>query len=269
MIQFRPYQAQLVANIKAAFAAGHRNVMAVLPTGGGKTCSRCKATKPVTEFTKASSRKDGLNPWCKDCTRANCKKADPEKTKERSAAWYANNKERRRETTKEWLRANPGKAAEYCQKWRSANPDKSSEANAVWYAKNRAKKLADDKSRREKNLQKFLERERASYLRNKASALAKNAKWRESNGPRIAAHAAKRRTAKSERTPLWLSVEQHEAILAFYIEAARVSETTGIPHHVDHIVPLRGKTVSGLHVPWNLQIISATENLKKSNRHAT
>ncbi len=234
-----------------------------------KTCSRCKATKSISEFTKASSRKDGLNPWCKECTRANCKKADPEKTKARSAAWYAENKERRRETTKSWLSANPGKAAEYCKKWRNANPDKSTKANRDWYERNRVKKLAADKCRRELNLQKFLERERASYRRNRETTLAKNARWRELNSPAIAAHSAKRRSAKAERTPPWLSVEQHEEILKFYIEASKLSDVTGIPHHVDHVVPLRGKTVSGLHVPWNMQILTATENLKKNNRHAT
>lgn len=236
--------------------------------GDMKTCSHCKATKPRDEFTKAAGRKDGLNPWCKECTRANCKKADPEKTKARSAAWYAENKERRHETTKEWLANNPCKSAEYCKKWRDANPELSAEANRKWYAHNRAKKLADDKHRRESDLDKFLKRERASYERNRESALAKNAKWRESNRPAIAAHAAKRRSAKAERTPPWLSVEQHEAILKFYIDASELSETVGTPHHVDHVVPLRGKTVSGLHVPWNMQILTATENLKKNNRHA-
>jgi hypothetical protein len=234
-----------------------------------KTCSRCKAKKTKSEFTNASSRKDGLNVWCKECTRANCKKADPAKTKARSATWYAENKERRSKTTKAWLLANPNKAAEYCKKWRDANPEQSSESNRSWYERNRTKKLADDKCRRELNLQKFLERERMSYARNRASALAKNAKWRESNRPTIAAYAAKRRSAKAERTPPWLSVEQHELILKFHIEASELTAATGVLHHVDHVVPLRGKTVSGLHVPWNMQILTATDNLKKNNRHAT
>ena len=179
------------------------------------------------------------------------------------------NKERRQESTKKWIERNPEKMREYCQKWRDNNPDKSKEANRVWYANNRDAKLNSDKLRRETNLQKFLEKERASYLRNRESALLKNERWRKENPERIAALSAKRRSAKLERTPSWLSEAQHEEILTFYIKAAELTASTGIEHHVDHIVPLRGKTVSGLHVPWNMQVITATENLKKNNHHET
>lgn len=71
---------------------------------------------------------------------------------------------------------------------------------------------------------------------------------------------------RKERVPPWLTEAQKQEINDIYRKAREIERLTGVKHHVDHIVPLQGALVSGLHVPWNLQILSATENSRKSNR---
>jgi 5-methylcytosine-specific restriction endonuclease McrA len=71
---------------------------------------------------------------------------------------------------------------------------------------------------------------------------------------------------RQQATPLWLTKDQWLQIGWFYDQAAWLSERRGIPHEVDHIVPLRGKTVCGLNVPWNLQIMTKEGNRRKRDR---
>jgi 5-methylcytosine-specific restriction endonuclease McrA len=80
------------------------------------------------------------------------------------------------------------------------------------------------------------------------------------------AKMAKRRATKLLATPKWLTDENKAEMQAIYVKCTQLTKETGISHHVDHIIPLKGKTVTGLHVPWNLQILTATENISKGNR---
>lgn len=82
------------------------------------------------------------------------------------------------------------------------------------------------------------------------------------NKEKIAAKSARRRAYRTNATPNWAS---KEAILEIYAEARRLTEETGIQHHVDHIIPLKSKIVSGLHCEANLQILTFSENCSKSN----
>ena len=113
--------------------------------------------------------------------------------------------------------------------------------------------------------------------RNKASAL-----WREDNKEKRKEYAKtyalknqakrtnlerKRQASKLKRTPAWLTDFDKLHIECLYQVAAMRTKESGQAWHVDHVIPLQGKTVSGLHVPSNLRVIPATENLRKHNSY--
>jgi hypothetical protein len=92
-------------------------------------------------------------------------------------------------------------------------------------------------------------------------------KWKLENRGAVNASWTKRHVAKLNRTPKWTTKEDLETIKHIYIVANQFSKSFGTEYHVDHIIPLQGKLVSGLHVPSNLQIIPAMDNIKKGNKY--
>jgi hypothetical protein len=90
-----------------------------------------------------------------------------------------------------------------------------------------------------------------------------NRRYKRQNKVKVLAWANKRRAAKLQATPAWADFKAIEAV---YQKAAQLTEETGIKHEVDHIIPLIHPLVQGLHVPENLQILTAKENMAKNNR---
>lgn len=74
-----------------------------------------------------------------------------------------------------------------------------------------------------------------------------------------------RRRRHREATPAWITPAQKLAMRKLYLTAIKLTEATGERYVVDHIVPLLSPVVCGLHVPWNLRVITQSENLQKSN----
>lgn len=109
------------------------------------------------------------------------------------------------------------------------------------------------------NPEKNRESKAAYRERNRAKLATYNKSWAKANSGKVTAYSRTYQLLKENRIPKWLSPTDREAIKAIY-------EARPAGQHVDHIVPLRGKHVSGLHVPWNLQYLSASENVKKSNK---
>lgn len=90
--------------------------------------------------------------------------------------------------------------------------------------------------------------------------------WKERNLIWVRADTKARRRKHRVATPPWLTRAQKTEIRALYQAAITLTKTTGEQYVVDHIVPLRSPDVCGLHVPWNLRVVTQVENLKKSNK---
>lgn len=90
--------------------------------------------------------------------------------------------------------------------------------------------------------------------------------WKETHKVQIRADTKARRRKHRDATPSWLTRKQKSEIRQVYQIAITMTQTTGEQYVVDHIVPLRGTDVCGLHVPWNLRVITQEKNLVKSNK---
>ena len=111
-----------------------------------------------------------------------------------------------------------------------------------------------------------LQEMKANYSSKKTEYSERMVDWRNRNKHKQATYSSQKRSALLLRTPRWLSTDDKQKIEEYYYTAHMLGMHTGEHYHVDHIVPLRGKMVSGLNVPWNLQILEKQKNLQKGNR---
>jgi 5-methylcytosine-specific restriction endonuclease McrA len=119
---------------------------------------------------------------------------------------------------------------------------------------------------------RYYERNRAEVIARAQSrpAEAKRAYkqlYKENNPDLYKALTSFRRKRNQQATPKWLTYTQKKEIRNLYVIAQTTSKITGVRYVVDHIIPINGDNVCGLHVPWNLRVITQEENLIKSNKH--
>jgi len=140
-----------------------------------------------------------------------------------------------------------------------------SEYHRQYRLKNRDKLIAYKKAWVEANPNKVKMNSKKRYEEKKDEIKAYVAEYKKLNPAKANANKAKRKAAKTQRTPNWLTDIDFERIETQYRLAGILTKLHNEPWHVDHVIPLQGKFVSGLHVPSNLQVLRGSENCSKQN----
>lgn len=192
-----------------------------------KKCCNCKETKSPSEFYANKYTRDGLSAFCKKCHTAN---TTARKKVLRTNPEYAI---KEKEYKRLYRLRTVEQRKQYMKEWRERNPNRG----------------------------------REYYLENKEAIQAYRKEYVEKNKAKILAKTRKRQAAKLNRTPKWVDAEELWLIEEAYALARLRTEMTGIYWHVDHVIPLQGRLVSGLHTISNLQVIPALLNYKKNNRY--
>ena len=195
-----------------------------------KQCRVCNEEKTLDQYSSNAGKADGLSRLCKPCDRV------------KGRQWYDRNKTKRKATQKLWQEGNLEKVAACSKRYREKNPER----------------VADSKLKRTELDRKY---HAERHIKNLEENRKRNREWSKKNPAKHAAICAKRRSSLIKRTVSWAS---SCAILEIYKKARQLTIETGVPHEVDHIIPLQGKVVSGLHVETNLRVIPMTENRSKS-----
>ena len=235
-----------------------------------KHCSKCGNTYPATvEYWV--SKHDKLLAICRACRSAAARAwyaANKSKVAVRKAGYSEVQKEALRAVARQRYASDPSKAIAATRAWQAANKASVRQASIRWrennkeiaYQRNVEWLRQHPQATRQYNINATNTAEKRAY-KSEASL-----RWAKQNPAKANALKAKRRASKMQRTPAWLTEAHFKAIRDIYMQASQLSKTTGVLHHVDHIVPLQGKIVSGLHVPWNLRVVTATVNLTKNNK---
>lgn len=153
---------------------------------------------------------------------------------------------------KAYAQKNRIKAYECVKEWRAANPEKWKEQKKRYTKKHQDIITAKSLRWKKANPERVAESSRQTRLKHKARVLATKAKYRAS---------------KRNKTPIWVNKEHLWLIKQAYELAILRTKQFGFSWHVDHIIPLNGVNVSGLHVIKNIQVIPAAENLLKNNKY--
>lgn len=198
-----------------------------------KTCTKCNIEKQLDAFRFIKDRQR-FSCRCLDCL--NEQRRQKRNTHPDTLARRVEKAAKGRKPKKKWSEYSVEQRTAWAKKYKTANKELIAKSNRKYVLENSETRKATMRSYRQrtKDMQ-------AEYVR-------------------------RRQSAKMQRTPKWLTEEDVWVMREAYNLAKIRTNMFGFAWHVDHILPLQGKTVSGLHVPTNLQVIPWLDNVKKHNK---
>ena len=202
-----------------------------IPLVGSKKCTNCGEVKDLSLFSKRVASKDGFQSVCNSC----------------KSEYRARNRGRILASAAEYRRTHKEEIAKGIKDWESRNPEKVKER---W----RRYEMNKKDHRRELRLKRYEENKLEIRKKAKEYIARDKEKWKAISRY----HSAMRKAL----------VRGQKIANSYDAEIKEIYEKRPVGFEVDHIVPLKGNGVCGLHVPWNLQYLPAIENRKKSNRYA-
>ena len=250
-----------------------------------KKCSKCGEVRGVEFFGKDRCRPDGVRCQCKVCAKK-CRQEGPKVRAERRELENALFLSGKKTCTKcgeikglecfsKHKRMRDGLATNckscfksFFKVYRQENKEGLSTKGKIYYQNNKDTKLEYGRVYRQNNKEAKADYNRVYRQENKEALLGYNKSYYQDNRESFYASNAKRRSRKLNATPEWLTEQQDLKIELIYKVAKALEMMDGVKRHVDHIVPLKGKGVRGLHVPWNLQVLTAEQNLSKNNSYS-
>ncbi len=236
----------------------------------GACCQKCER---ILGKLKREKNKDKITAYQKKY-----RKDNPEKVaarhkkysddhKEEMAAYqklyYQANKEKMDAQQEKYREVNRERIAAYGKQYRKDNPEKVAALMKRHYENHKEEKAAYAKQYNAGHKEERNAHGRLYYKANKEKEAARGRRYRAAHPEKGTEKAAWRKLVLLQRTPPWVN---RDKIKKLYAESQRLTDATGIQHSVDHIIPLNGKLISGLHVETNLQILTLAENSAKSNK---
>lgn len=155
--------------------------------------------------------------------------------KERNRLYYLRNRDKILERSRKWSMDNPAKRRAIALRWIRNNPEKHAASRRKWIENNQDKHRATKRA------------------------------WSAANRDRACLYSVNRLKQIKRSTPHWLSKWHKDEMALIYSLKYDMQNVCGQVMEIDHIVPLQGKNVCGLHVPWNLRIVTRVVNRRKHN----